>query len=175
MVKITNFDATVNKSSICNVTPNICNDPNFGHRLQDEQDMSIIHHNVNILSGKVDENRLYLNSHYPVSVHSCSETFLNSNILDHQVSIEGYTIIRKDRNSKDLGWLNIKQRGDYFVGLLIFKSLNNLLPDYITDNFTMTSDTACRYTRFTSDNKLFLPKANKAIYSPSLEHSGPLV
>ena len=101
--------------------------------------------------------------------------FLNSNILDHQVSIEGYAIIRKDRNSKDLGWLNIKQRGDYFVGLLISKSLNNLLPDYITDNFTMISYTACRSTRSTSDNKLFLPKANKAIYSPSLEHSGPLV
>ena len=30
---------------------------------------------------------------------------------------------------KDLGWLNIKQHRDYFVGLLVFKSLNNLLPD----------------------------------------------
>ena len=33
---------------------------------------------------------------------------------------------------KDLGGLNIKQRRDYFVGLLVFKSLDNLLPDYIT-------------------------------------------
>ena len=41
---------------------------------------------------------------------------------------------------KDLGWLNIKQRRDYFVVLLVFKSLNNLLPDYITDKFTMTSE-----------------------------------
>ena len=76
---------------------------------------------------------------------------------------------------KDLGWLNIKQRRDYFVGLPVFKSLNNLLPDYVTDKFTMTSEIAFRSTRSTSDNKLFLPKANKAIYTSSLEHSGPLV
>ena len=76
---------------------------------------------------------------------------------------------------KDLGWLNIKQRRDYFVGLLVFKSLNNLLPDDITDKFTMTSEIACRSTRSTSDNKLFLSKANKAIYTSLLEHSGPLV
>ena len=48
-------------------------------------------------------------------------------------------------------------------------------PDYITDKFTMTSEIACRSTRSTPDNKLFLPKANKAIYTSSLEHSGPLV
>ena len=57
---------------------------------------------------------------------------------------------------KDLRWLNIKQRRDYFVGLL-------------------TSEIACRSTRSTSDNELFLPTANKAIYTSSLEHSGPLV
>ena len=75
----------------------------------------------------------------------------------------------------DLGWLYIKQRRDYFVGMLVFKSLNDLLPDYITDKLTMTSEIACRSTRSISDNKLFLPKANKAIYTSSLEHSGPLV
>ena len=37
----------------------------------------------------------------------------------------------------------------------------------------MTSEIACRPTRSTSDNKLFLPKANKDIYTSSLEHSGP--
>ena len=76
---------------------------------------------------------------------------------------------------KDLGWLNIRQRRDYFVGLLVFKSPNNLLPDYIIDKYTMTSEIACRSTRFTSNNKQFLSKANKAIYTSALEHSGSLV
>ena len=46
VVNITNFDAIVNNSSIRNVTPNISNDLNLGHRLQNEQDISTIHHIV---------------------------------------------------------------------------------------------------------------------------------
>ena len=41
---------------------------------------------------------------------------------------------------KNLGWLNIKQRRDYFVCLLAFKSLKISLPDDIADKFTMTSE-----------------------------------
>ena len=74
--------------------------------------MSIIHHNVNELYSKLDEIRLYLNSHYPVSVYSCSETFLSSNILDHQISIEGYTIIRRDRIFKEGGGLIVYMKND---------------------------------------------------------------
>ena len=74
---------------------------------------------------------------------------------------------------KDLGWLNIKQRRDYFAGLLVFKSLNNLLPEYINDKFTMTSEIACRSTRSTLQTINYF--CNKAIYTSSLEHSGPLV
>ena len=112
VVNITNFAATVNSSSIRNVTQNACNELNVGHRLQNEQNMSIIHHNVNRLYSKLDEIRLYLNSHYPVSVYSCSETFLSSNILDHQISIKGYTIIRRDRISKEGGGLIVYLKND---------------------------------------------------------------
>ena len=56
-----------------------------------------------------------------------------------------------------------------------FKSLNNLLSDYFTDKFAMTSEIVCRSTRSTSENKLFLSKTNKVIYTSLLEHSSPLV
>ena len=112
MVNITNFAATVNSCSIRNVTQNVCNELNVGHRLQNEQNMAIIHYNVNRLYSKLDEIRLYLNAHYPVSVYSCSETFLSSNILDHQISIEGYTIIRGDRISKEGGGLIVYMKND---------------------------------------------------------------
>ena len=75
------------------------------------------------------------------------------------------TDIRGVNIVKDLGWLNIKQRMDYFVGL----------PAYITDKFTMISEIVCRSTRSTTNKKNCLPKANKAIYTSSLEHSSPLV
>ena len=60
MVNITNFAGTVNSSSIRNVMQNVCNELNVGHRLQNEQNMSIIHHNVNRLYSTLDEIRLYL-------------------------------------------------------------------------------------------------------------------
>ena len=74
-----------------------------------------------------------------------------------------------------LWWLNIKQQRDYFVCLLLFKSLNNLLSHYITDKFTMTSEIACRPLDPLQTIYFVLPKVNKAIYTCSLEHSGPVV
>ena len=77
-----------------------------------EQDFSIVHHNVNRLYNKLDEIKLYLKIHYSVTIYCCSETFLNDNISDHQITIEGYNIIRRDRNSKEGGGLIIYLRND---------------------------------------------------------------
>ena len=35
----------------------------------------------------------------------------------------------------DLGWMNIKTRFDYFTLILMYKSLNSLAPDYLTNRF----------------------------------------
>ena len=43
---------------------------------------------------------------------------------------------------RDLGWLNITQRRDYFTALLVFKSLSGNLPDHILVNFTFKRDIA---------------------------------
>ena len=45
---------------------------------------------------------------------------------------------------RDLGWLNITQRRDYFTALLVFKSLSGNLPDHILDNFTFKRDIPIR-------------------------------
>ncbi len=41
---------------------------------------------------------------------------------------------------KDIGWFNIRQRRDYFTGLLVFKSLNNMSPVYMADMFTYSNE-----------------------------------
>ena len=56
--------------------------------------------------------KLYLKMHYSVTIYCCSETFLNDDISDHQITIEGYNIIRRDRNSKEGGALIIYLRND---------------------------------------------------------------
>ena len=101
------------------MTPNICNELNVSHRLQNEHNMSI-------------EIRLYLNSHYPVSVYSCSETLLSSNILDHHFSIEGSAIIRRDRISKEGGGLIV------YIQCVMAMPPNILIMYVISSKLTMS-------------------------------------
>ena len=91
-------------NSICNITPDISDQSNSGHPLQLEQDFFIVHHNVNRLYNKLDEIKLYLKIHYSVTIHCCSETFLNDTISDRQITI--------DRNSKEGGGLIIYLRNN---------------------------------------------------------------
>ena len=73
--------------------------------LKNENGLSVIHHNVNRLVNKLDEIRTYLKSHYPATIYSCSETFLDDSKPDHFLSIDGYKIIRKDRICNEGGGL----------------------------------------------------------------------
>ena len=98
MVNITDINTTVNyDNSICNITPDISDQSNSGHPLQLKQDFFIVHHNVSRLYNKLDEIKLdQIKIHYSVTIYCCSETFLNDNISDHQITIEGYNIIRRE-------------------------------------------------------------------------------
>ncbi len=74
---------------------------------------------------------------------------------------------------KDLGWFNIRQRRDYFTALLVFKSLNGMSPDYMTDMFTYSHEIGTYNTRSTVQNILCVPKINKQIFSQSIQFNGP--
>ena len=96
------------------------------------------------------------------SVSDCSLVCVNFG----GVSVSVITIV------KDLGWLNVCQRRDYFTALTVYKSLAGLQPSYIADLFTLSKDIATRITRSYHTNKLFLPKANKRCFKDSLQHAG---
>ena len=74
---------------------------------------------------------------------------------------------------KDLGWLSIRQRRDYFTGILVFKALNGLSPDYMSDMFTYVRDINLCDTRSVRDNSLYIPKIKKQIFSQSIQVNGP--
>ena len=73
---------------------------------------------------------------------------------------------------KDLGWLSVCQRQDYFTGLTVFKFLAGLQLNYIKYVFTLSRDIATRITRSCCENTLFLPKANKCSFTFSLQYTG---
>ena len=58
---------------------------------------------------------------------------------------------------KNLGWLNVCQRRDYFTALTVHKSLVGLQPNYIADLVTLSRDIAARITRSYFTNILYLP------------------
>ena len=60
--------------------------------------LRIYHLNIHSLSNKLDELRLFCNEYKP-HVLSLNETWLDENILDDELHLTSYNIIRRDRDS----------------------------------------------------------------------------
>ncbi len=73
---------------------------------------------------------------------------------------------------KDLGWMNIAQRINYFTSLLTYKSLNNLTPSYMSENIRPQQSTY--KTRNSDVYNLVVPKPNLEIFKRSFNYSAPL-
>ena len=58
---------------------------------------------------------------------------------------------------KTLGVMNVTQRRDYFMIIMMFKSIHGLVPDYICDEITMQRDITVRTTRSTVNNNVHVP------------------
>ena len=68
------------------------------------QGLKCVHQNIRNLLNKLDEIRYIINT-LKSRIHLIlfTETWLNSSVLDEEVSIPGYTVFRKDRRSKGGG------------------------------------------------------------------------
>ena len=55
---------------------------------------------------------------------------------------------------KTLGLMNVSQRRDYFMIIMMFKYINGLVPYYICDEITMQRDITVRTTRSTVNNNV---------------------
>ena len=58
---------------------------------------------------------------------------------------------------KTLGLMKISQRRDYFMIIMMFKSIHGLVPDYICYEITMQRDITVRITRSTVNNNVHVP------------------
>ena len=74
-----------------NVKPALHNNLKYG-----KNNLKIAHLNVHCLEPKTDQIQHYL-CKYDIDILALSETFLNDNITDSHVSIDGYKLFRKDR------------------------------------------------------------------------------
>ena len=70
---------------------------NFDFKLR-SSGVKIVHHNVNHILNKLDQIRLLISSSNPsIDMYGVCETFLSDDVLDQELYIEGFTMVRADR------------------------------------------------------------------------------
>ena len=71
-----------------------------------------------------------------------------------------------------LNWVTFPERVKFQNAIMMYKSMNNLIPSYIGQLFHHTNQIDNRNLRSTSDDLLFVPKPSSKILRNSLAYSG---
>ena len=80
------------------------------------------------------------------------------------------------RGSTLMSDLNLKpflERHSYNTSLLAFKAIHNMVPDYISNSFTLSSEINERILRSSYNRNLYLPKPSRDIFKKSLSYFVP--
>ena len=86
------------------------------------------------------------------------------------INVRGIDIV------KQLKWMNLIARRDYFVAFTVFKCIRGMAPTYISDCITICNEIAIRDTRnATSTNLVTLPYASLDIFKNSFAYRGPFI
>ena len=76
---------------------------------------------------------------------------------------------------KNLKWMCVSQRRDYFIAILMFKSIHGLAPHYLCDEITLQRDISTRLTRSHDCNNVYVPCASLECFSNAFVHKGPVI
>ena len=107
----------------------------------------------------------------------CSATLLDK-VLRFQNRCARFTtkIFDYDVRSKDLliklRWMNITQRRDFLIGILTFKCLYGLAPNYLSDPLVYTHDIHSHNSRQAAQNCLFVPSGRTTYFQHSFQVQG---
>ncbi len=84
-----------------------------------------------------------------------------------EYDIRGVELLRQ------LGLMNLKERRDYFMNLLVFKCVNGIAPAYLCDVLTPAASIRTRESRSTAENLLYVPYVNCELFKQSFEYRAP--
>ena len=71
-----------------------------------------------------------------------------------------------------LGWLSLEKRRTIHLGSLMFKCMNGMAPQYLTDKFRCANDVHDRNTRNSTNNNLYVPRPRTEKFKQSLAFAG---
>ena len=74
----------------------------------------------------------------------------------------------------DLGWLNIFERVEFNKGVLLYKTVHEMCPEYLSNMFTFQS--AVSYgLRSSTNQKMCIPTHKNELFKKSFQYSGAIV
>ena len=76
---------------------------------------------------------------------------------------------------KSLNWPTVAERFTYLTACMMFKAVNGITPNYISDNVTMARNMHDRHTRLSRSNDVHIPPHNSAILKRSFMYHGRVV
>ena len=85
------------------------------------------------------------------------------------INTRGITLVRW------LNFLNVSQRRDYFMSVLVFKSIHGLAPHYLCDDITMQKEVSSCNTRNFNENDVHIPYTNSVFSSNAFTVRGPII
>ena len=71
--------------------------------------------------------------------------------------------------------MNVRQRRDYFMSLLVFKCIHGLAPDYLSNEILMAIEVSERTGRNVNENDVFIPCVNIEMTRNTFSCRGPIV
>ena len=86
-----------------------------------------------------------------------------------------YLTTRGTELVRRLRWMCVAQRRDYFMSILMYKSIHGMAPAYLCNEITLHSEIAERTTRSVNDTNVFVPYAHLESFKNSFTHRGPIV
>ena len=87
---------------------------NRNFKLSTVKGLRIFHLNVRSLVSKIDEMRVFCETHRP-HVLSLNETWLDSSISDSEIQLPGYSLVRRDKTRRNGGLIYVSSNLDYKV------------------------------------------------------------
>ena len=127
--------------------------------------------------------KLYFNAYILPHLDYCCTIWGNcyNNLLDKLIKFQkraARLILDKAMDTpsaelfQQLGWMRFDERVIYRKATLMYKSLHNLAPTYLSTKFTYTSDIHQVNLRSLTDSTLYVPKPNLEIYRKTFAFSG---
>ena len=132
----------------------------------------------------IPTRKLYFNSYILPHLDFCNSIWENcsNELLDKIIKFQkraARLILDKDLSVpsseifQQLRWMRFDERVIYKKCILMYKSLHNLAPSYMSNKFTYSYDIHNLDLRSTTNQILHMPKPKLEIYRKSLSYSGP--